>query len=573
MYSTPASTRSSQSVQEPTKREPLLPAIPLALFGAGQPRAQALRGGVRACAVGEGATCAGPARGGGRGDCGAARGDGGAALRGVAWRNHHPCPHHHHHNHPFVLVLVLAATATQACSSCPRAAPLDVPAARAAPAPLPFPPSSSSRFHTTCCSAGHPHPLQARPVAITPAAMEADDDEDFHFVGQAIEEERETRAGQHRKDVTAAASTRALPLHKQARAGRRRGGGGRPLVPHPRSANPHPLARVQEVTDEQGRRRFHGAFTGGFSAGYFNTGAAGGRQAGGRARRLLLPPPPLPPPPPTPRAPCCRAVGSKEGWTPGEFRSSRDARARAQAQSVEQFLDDDELEELRRANLQARGWVVGAWVGGCVGGKGGGGGTIARATCGPRPTHHHTHPPTRSPLPPPPPPLERRPPPTMTRLAPQPPSWLAAQRSRTSSNAPRVRVFARAQMGGLWVGGGGWGWMDARRGGLWVGGGGWMDARREGLWVGGGGWMHARRGGLWVGGGGWMDALLGRRVGGQAGGRAGNIARSVADVSAPSQHVPPDHLCSSFLPCPPCCHASACSNPWAAARGDGGASG
>jgi len=27
----------------------------------------------------------------------------------------------------------------------------------------------------------------------------------------------------------------------------------------------------QEATDEQGRRRFHGAFTGGFSAGYFNT--------------------------------------------------------------------------------------------------------------------------------------------------------------------------------------------------------------------------------------------------------------------------------------------------------------
>jgi hypothetical protein len=27
----------------------------------------------------------------------------------------------------------------------------------------------------------------------------------------------------------------------------------------------------QEVTDEQGRRRFHGAFTGGFSAGYYNT--------------------------------------------------------------------------------------------------------------------------------------------------------------------------------------------------------------------------------------------------------------------------------------------------------------
>jgi G patch domain-containing protein 1 len=27
----------------------------------------------------------------------------------------------------------------------------------------------------------------------------------------------------------------------------------------------------QEVTDEKGRRRFHGAFTGGFSAGYYNT--------------------------------------------------------------------------------------------------------------------------------------------------------------------------------------------------------------------------------------------------------------------------------------------------------------
>lgn len=25
------------------------------------------------------------------------------------------------------------------------------------------------------------------------------------------------------------------------------------------------------MTDEQGRRRFHGAFTGGFSAGYYNT--------------------------------------------------------------------------------------------------------------------------------------------------------------------------------------------------------------------------------------------------------------------------------------------------------------
>jgi hypothetical protein len=47
----------------------------------------------------------------------------------------------------------------------------------------------------------------------------------------------------------------------------------------------------QTVLDEQGRRRFHGAFTGGFSAGYFNT------------------------------------VGSKDGWTPGQFKSSRDTEA------------------------------------------------------------------------------------------------------------------------------------------------------------------------------------------------------------------------------------------------------
>ncbi|PRW45437.1 G patch domain-containing TGH-like isoform X1 [Chlorella sorokiniana] len=115
--------------------------------------------------------------------------------------------------------------------------------------------------------------------------MAESDEEDFHFWGTPVGDEEETRAGQHRKEVRDAAATRALPLHKQ------------------------------EVTDAEGRRRFHGAFTGGWSAGYFNT------------------------------------VGSKEGWQPSEFRSSRDARAAVQ-QSVEQFLDEDELEELRRTNLQ-----------------------------------------------------------------------------------------------------------------------------------------------------------------------------------------------------------------------------
>jgi G patch domain-containing protein 1 len=75
--------------------------------------------------------------------------------------------------------------------------------------------------------------------------------------------------------------------------------------------------RMQEVTDAQGRRRFHGAFTGGFSAGYFNT------------------------------------VGSAEGWAPTSFKSSRSRRASAAPQNLEQFLDEDELEEFQRTQLRA----------------------------------------------------------------------------------------------------------------------------------------------------------------------------------------------------------------------------
>jgi G patch domain-containing protein 1 len=61
----------------------------------------------------------------------------------------------------------------------------------------------------------------------------------------------------------------------------------------------------QVVTDTEGRRRFHGAFTGGFSAGYFNT------------------------------------VGSKEGWTPSTFVSSRAQRVNVQ-QRAEDYMDDDD---------------------------------------------------------------------------------------------------------------------------------------------------------------------------------------------------------------------------------------
>ena len=71
----------------------------------------------------------------------------------------------------------------------------------------------------------------------------------------------------------------------------------------------------QEVRDEKGRRRLHGAFTGGFSAGYFNT------------------------------------VGSKEGWTPATFVSSRDAKASGKAKTAaarpEDFMDEEDLAELK----------------------------------------------------------------------------------------------------------------------------------------------------------------------------------------------------------------------------------
>ena len=72
----------------------------------------------------------------------------------------------------------------------------------------------------------------------------------------------------------------------------------------------------QIVVDKQGKRRFHGAFTGGFSAGYFNT------------------------------------VGSKEGWTPSTFVSSKKKKQDAdtdqgfsRVQLPEDFMDDDDFSE------------------------------------------------------------------------------------------------------------------------------------------------------------------------------------------------------------------------------------
>jgi len=66
--------------------------------------------------------------------------------------------------------------------------------------------------------------------------------------------------------------------------------------------------KVGETTDELGRARFHGAFTGGFSAGYFNS------------------------------------VGSKEGWQPKTFSSSRSNRADYKAQETTDFQDAEDQE-------------------------------------------------------------------------------------------------------------------------------------------------------------------------------------------------------------------------------------
>ena len=63
--------------------------------------------------------------------------------------------------------------------------------------------------------------------------------------------------------------------------------------------------------DEKGRRRFHGAFTGGFSAGYFNT------------------------------------AGSAEGWQPQTFKSSRESRISGkQQQKPEDFMDDEDFDQI-----------------------------------------------------------------------------------------------------------------------------------------------------------------------------------------------------------------------------------
>ncbi|KAL3590568.1 hypothetical protein FPOAC2_12762 [Fusarium poae] len=94
---------------------------------------------------------------------------------------------------------------------------------------------------------------------------------------------------------------------------------GTPLPDDPEARDDGSFVPVwkQEVRDERGRKRLHGAFTGGWSAGYFNT------------------------------------VGSKEGWTPSTFVSSRNNRQKegtAQAQQrPEDYMDEEDLADAAEA--------------------------------------------------------------------------------------------------------------------------------------------------------------------------------------------------------------------------------
>ncbi|KAG0502713.1 hypothetical protein HPP92_002785 [Vanilla planifolia] len=112
-----------------------------------------------------------------------------------------------------------------------------------------------------------------------------EEDEDFVFYGTPIEREEEISV-RKRKTTADSGSLRSLPSWKQ------------------------------EVRDEEGRRRLHGAFTGGFSAGYYNT------------------------------------VGSKEGWTPQTFSSSRKNRAEVKKQSIYSFLDEEDIKDMGGQGLE-----------------------------------------------------------------------------------------------------------------------------------------------------------------------------------------------------------------------------
>ncbi|XP_045505311.1 G patch domain-containing protein 1 homolog [Colias croceus] len=95
---------------------------------------------------------------------------------------------------------------------------------------------------------------------------------------------------------------------------------GTPLEPYEEDEIPskrkYQQPTDQYAVDDHGRRRFHGAFTGGFSAGYGNT------------------------------------VGTPEGWTPATFKSSRAEKAQRSSQRPEDFMDEEDRSEFGIAPKQ-----------------------------------------------------------------------------------------------------------------------------------------------------------------------------------------------------------------------------
>jgi len=124
-----------------------------------------------------------------------------------------------------------------------------------------------------------------------------------------------------------------------------------------RTGSDLPVHFMSSGTSSKRPERFHGAFTGGFSAGFFNSVRTLGSHRGKSRHRpslsLLLWC--------TPRLcvvdvsssrphgltvcgpPGSRAqVGTAEGWTPSTFSSSRDKRAAPREQRPEDFMDDED---------------------------------------------------------------------------------------------------------------------------------------------------------------------------------------------------------------------------------------
>ncbi|KAJ3465248.1 hypothetical protein MRS44_005906 [Fusarium solani] len=117
---------------------------------------------------------------------------------------------------------------------------------------------------------------------------------------------------------------------------------GTPLPDDPEARDDGSFVPIwkQEVRDERGRKRLHGAFTGGWSAGYFNT------------------------------------VGSKEGWTPSTFVSSRSNRRKDDAapaqQRPEDYMDEEDLADAAEAQkLQTSQAFAGLGSSGQEAGSGG----------------------------------------------------------------------------------------------------------------------------------------------------------------------------------------------------------